>query len=136
MKFKRAILSVSLLAIILCLSVAVVGRDVSAEDACEPVLRHVVLFKFKDTATPEQVKGVEDAFRNLPKAIDVIQDFEWGTNVSPEGHDQGFTHCFFLTFKTEADRDAYLPHPAHKAFGKALGPHLDKVCVVDYWTKN
>ena len=87
------------------------------------------------SATPEQVKGVEDAFRNLPKEIDVIQDFEWGTNVSPEGLDQGFTHCFFLTFKTEADRDAYLPHPAHKAFGKALGPYLDKVCVVDYWTK-
>lgn len=136
MKFKNVVLSVALLAIILCLSVAVIGRDVSAEDAKEPVLRHVVLFKFKDTATPEQVKGVEDAFRNLPKEIDVIQDYEWGTNVSPEGHDQGFTHCFFLTFKTEADRDAYLPHPAHKAFGKALGPYLDKVCVVDYWTKN
>jgi len=135
MKFTNAVLSVSLLAIILCLSVAIIGRDVSAEDAKEPVLRHVVLFKFKDTATPEQVKGVEDAFRNLPKEIDVIQDFEWGTNVSPEGLDQGFTHCFFLTFKTEADRDAYLPHPAHKAFGKALGPYLDKVCVVDYWTK-
>ncbi len=136
MKTSHVILSVSLLAIILCLSVAIIGRDVSAEDAKEPVLRHVVLFKFKDTATPEQVKSVEDAFRNLPKEIDVIQDFEWGTNVSPEGHDQGFTHCFFLTFKTEADRDAYLPHPAHKAFGKALGPYLDKVCVVDYWTKN
>jgi len=136
MKFKNAVLSVSLLAIILCLSVAIAGRNVSAEDAKEPVLRHVVLFKFKDTATPEQVKGVEDAFRNLPKEIDVIQDYEWGTNVSPEGHDQGFTHCFFLTFKTEADRDAYLPHPAHEAFGKALGPYLDKVCVVDYWTKN
>lgn len=136
MKFKSAILSVSLLAIILCLSVAVVGRDVSAEDAKEPVLRHVVLFKFKDTATPEQVQEVEKAFAELPDKIDVIQDYEWGTNVSPEGHDQGFTHCFFLTFKTEADRDAYLPHPAHKAFGKALGPYLDKVCVVDYWTKN
>jgi hypothetical protein len=136
MKFKNAILSVSLLAIILCLSVAVVGPDVSAEDACEPVLRHVVLFKFKDTATPEQVQEVEKAFAELPNKIDVIQDYEWGTNVSPEGHDQGFTHCFFLTFNTEADRDAYLPHPAHKAFGKALGPYLDKVCVVDYWTKN
>lgn len=135
MKFKKSVLSVALLAIILCLSVAIVGHDVSAEDKCEPVLRHVVLFKFKDSATPEQVKEVEDAFSALPDKIDVIQDYEWGTNVSPEGHDQGFTHCFFLTFKSEADRDAYLPHPAHKAFGKVLGPYLDKVCVVDYLVK-
>jgi len=136
MKFKNAVLSISLLAVILCLSVAIIGRDVAAEDAKEPVLRHVVLFQFKESATPEQVKEVENAFCNLPKEIDVIQDYEWGTNVSPENHSQGFTHCFFLTFKTQADRDAYLPHPAHKAFGKLLGPYLEKVCVVDYWTKD
>ncbi|MCA9181727.1 MAG: Dabb family protein, partial [Planctomycetales bacterium] len=45
----------------------------------------------------------------------------------------GFTHCFLLTFKSEADRDSYLPHPAHRAFGAALKPHLEKVLVVDYW---
>lgn len=98
-------------------------------------VRHVVLFKFKDTATPEQIKQVEEAFRALPKKIPAILDFEWGTNMSPEKLDQGFTHCFFLTFKTPADRDAYLPHPDHKAFGKLLRPILDKVLVIDYVAK-
>jgi hypothetical protein len=98
-------------------------------------VRHVVLFKFKDTATPEQVKSVEDAFRALPSKIPAILDYEWGTNMSPEKLDQGFTHCFFLTFKTATDRDAYLPHPAHKAFGEILRPYLDKVLVVDYVAK-
>jgi hypothetical protein len=98
-------------------------------------VRHVVLFKFKDTATPEQVKKVEDAFRALPKKVPAILDYEWGTNMSPEKLDQGFTHCFFLTFKTAADRDAYLPHPDHNAFGKVLRPILDKVLVVDYVAK-
>ena len=37
----------------------------------------------------------------------------------------------FLTLKDAAGRKAYLPHPAHKAFGKLLGPHLDKVLVID-----
>ena len=136
MNFTSAVVSVSLLVLFAGLFVVVAGSNVYAEDAPEPVLRHVVLFQFKESATPEQVKEVEDAFSNLPNEIDVIQDYEWGTNVSPEGHDQGFTHCFFLTFKTEEDRNAYLPHPAHKAFGKVLGPYLEKVCVVDYWTKN
>ena len=96
------------------------------------VYRHVVLFKFKDSATPEQIKAVEDAFRDLPKKINTITGYEWGTNVSPEGKDDGFTHCFFLTFKDKAGVEVYLPHPDHKAFGALLRPILDKVLVVDY----
>lgn len=98
-------------------------------------LRHVVLFKFKDTATAEDVKKVEDAFKALPSKIKQIKDFEWGTNNSPEGLNQGLTHCFFLTFSSDKDRDAYLIHPDHKAFGEVVGPVLDKVTVVDYWMK-
>ena len=97
------------------------------------VLRHVVLFKFKDGTAAADVKKVEDAFRALPSKIKEIQSLEWGMNNSPEGLNQGFTHCFFLTFNSEQDRAVYLPHPAHKAFGAVLGPHLDKVLVVDYW---
>lgn len=99
-------------------------------------LRHVVLFKFKDSSTPADVARIEAAFRGLPATIKEIAGFEWGTDVSPEGKAQGFTHCFLVTFATEADRDAYLPHPAHKEFVALVGPHVDKVCVVDYWTRD
>lgn len=78
---------------------------------------------------------MEEAFRALPSKIKVIKSLEWGTNNSPEGLDNGFTHVFFLTFASEADRAIYLPHPDHKAFGKVLGPHLDKVMVLDYWAE-
>jgi hypothetical protein len=98
-------------------------------------LRHVVIFKFKDSATADQVKGVEDAFRALPSKIKQIKGYEWGLNNSPENLAQGFTHCFFLTFKSEEDRSIYLPHPDHKAFADSLGPILDKVLVFDYWVK-
>jgi len=100
-----------------------------------PQLRHVVLFQFKSTASATDVAQVEAAFAALPKQIPQIKAFEWGLNNSPENLNQGFTHCFTLTFSSEADRDAYLPHPAHKAFGKILGPFLEKVLVVDYWTR-
>ncbi len=99
-------------------------------------LRHVVVFKFKDGTSAEDIKKVEDAFRALPSKIPAIEGFEWGTNNSPEHHDQGFTHCFLLTFKDAAARDAYLPHPAHKAFGKVLHPFLDKVFVIDYFAQD
>jgi hypothetical protein len=101
----------------------------------DSVLRHVVLFKFKDGTSAEDIKKVEAAFTALPTKISQIDGYEWGLNNSPEGLEKGFTHCFFLTFKSEEDRAAYLPHPDHKAFGAVLGPHLDDVLVVDYWTK-
>lgn len=99
------------------------------------VLRHVVLFKFKDTSTEEDIKKIEEAFRALPTKIKSIQSLEWGTNNSPEKLNQGLTHCFFLTFKSEKDRDEYLVHPDHKVFGALVGSQLDKVTVVDYWVQ-
>ncbi len=99
------------------------------------MLRHVVLFSFKEGSTPEQIKAVENAFTALPKKIKEIKGLEWGTNNSPESLNQGFTHCFFVTFASEKDRAVYLPHPDHKAFGEILKPILDKVLVIDYWTE-
>ena len=98
-------------------------------------LLHVVSFKFKPEATKGQIDDVVAAFRDLKKKIPGIQDFSWGTNVSPEKHDKGFTHGFILSFKSEKDRDAYLVHPDHKAFGKGLGPILADVFVIDYWVQ-
>lgn len=101
--------------------------------AADGKLYHVVSFKFKEGATKDQIKQVEDAFRDLKKKVKEIQSYEWGTNVSPEKHDKGFTHAFILTFNSDKDRDAYLIHPDHKAFGKIVGPVLADVFVVDFW---
>jgi hypothetical protein len=109
----------------------IVGRA----EAPSKVLRHVVLFKFKDGTSKEQVEQIESAFCALPDKIDAIYDFEWGTDVGVENLSQGFTHCFIVTFLSEADRAAYLPHLDHKAFGELLGPYIDRVLVIDYWTK-
>ncbi len=96
------------------------------------LLRHVVLFKFKDNVSPAQVQEVVDAFAALPKKIKTIVDFDYGTDVSVENKAAGFTHCFLVTFRDEQGRDAYLPHPAHQAFVKLVGPRLDNVLVFDY----
>ena len=104
----------------------------SKATAATPVLRHVVMFQFTPDTTPDQLKEIEANFRALPTKIPGIVGFEWGTNISPEKKDKGFTHCFILTFANEKDRDDYLPHPEHKAFGKIVGPTLDDVFVFDY----
>jgi hypothetical protein len=96
-------------------------------------LRHVVMFKFKDSSSADDVARVEKEFRALATKISLIKDFEWGKNSSPENLNQGLTHCFFVTFSSDKDRDTYLTHPAHLAFVEILKPHLDKVTVIDYW---
>jgi hypothetical protein len=111
--------------------------ELKIEEVAMPdsVLRHIVLFGFKSTSSPDDVRKIVDAFKTLPSKISEIKDFEWGINSSPEGLNQGLTHAFTVTFHSDADRDTYLPHPAHKEFVDILGPHLDKVTVLDYWTK-
>ncbi len=91
------------------------------------------MFKFKDGTADADIQKVVDAFRALKVKIPEISAFEYGTDNSPEGLANGFTHCFLITFKDEAGRATYLPHPAHKAFVDVLKPHLDKVQVIDYF---
>jgi hypothetical protein len=98
-------------------------------------LRHIVLFKFKETTTPAQIREIEDAFAALPAKIPEIKGFEWGLNNSPETFDKGFTHGYILTFDSEEDRAAYLPHPDHQAFGELVGPQLEDLHVIDFWTQ-
>jgi len=104
-----------------------------AEERPNKMLRHIVLFQFKETSSKEDVQKVVEAFQSLKTGIPEVAAFEYGVDNSPEGLANGFTHCFLVTFKSEEDRAIYLPHPKHKAFVEVLKPHLDKVQVIDYW---
>jgi len=128
---KKIILSI--FTILFCFSMMTTTQAQSKSS--KKMLRHVVLFKFKDTSSAQEIKVVEDAFVALKGKIKLIKDFEWGTNNSPENLNQGLTHCFLASFTSEKDRDDYLVHPDHKAFVEVLKPHLDKVTVIDYWVK-
>ena len=104
-------------------------------DHTPPSLRHVVLFAFRNSASADQVHAVVSDFGRLKDAVPGIAAYEWGTNVSPEGLNDGYTHCFTLTFATVEDRDAYLVHAAHQAFVATLGACLERSLVLDYWTR-
>jgi hypothetical protein len=109
--------------------------DQEIKDNDQPLLRHVVLFNFKDSTDAIKLQEIENAFAALPSKISEIKDFEWGINNSPEGLDKGLSHCFLVTFGSEEDREKYLPHPAHQEFVTLIGPYVEDVTVVDYWTK-
>jgi hypothetical protein len=99
--------------------------------------RHIVMFQFKESATPEQIHEIETAFAALPGQIDVIKGFEWGKMDNAEvGMNDGLTHSFLVTFKDKADLEKYLPHAAHQAFVAKIKPLLEKALVFDYEAKD
>ena len=100
--------------------------------AADGPIRHVVHFKFKPDATPEQIARIVKEFAALKTKISAVESLEWGTNVSSEGFDKGFSHCWLVNFKNAADRDTYLKHPDHAAFVAILMPILDEAMVVDF----
>lgn len=115
--------------------VALRSTDAEAKDSPKRVLRHLVLYKFKQDVTEKEIQEVADAFGELPKRIDAVKDFEWGLNVSKEGKSEGLTHAFLVTFADEAGREAYLVHPAHQEYVQIVKDRREKVVVVDYWTQ-
>ena len=116
-----------LLSLLVCTSFIVFAQKEKTQ------LRHVVLFTFKATSSKEDVAKVTRTFNDLYGKVPEVKNMEWGLNMSPEHLDQGFTHCFVLTFSSEKDLASYQVHPAHKAFQEVLKPHMDRVFVVDYF---
>lgn len=107
---------------------------VNMAHAEEDPVRHIVVFKYKDGATEEQIMQVTEAFRGLQDEIPGIVSFEHGVNNSPEGLNKGFTHVYVVTFDGEETRDEYLPHPKHKKFVELMEKLdiLEDVFVIDY----
>lgn len=119
------------------LLIATMGGAAFAAEKKTPqrLLRHVVLLKFKDGTAPEQVRAIENEFLALKKKIPLIKCIEGGEDVSPEKLQNGFTHCFIVTFENEAGRDNYIAHQDHQQFVAFMKPDLEKVLVVDFWNK-
>lgn len=113
-----------------------VAHGTSEANVQKQPVRHIVVFKYKPGTTPEQIRQVTEAFRDLRTRIPGITAFEDGVNNSPEGKNLGFTHVYQMTFEDAAARDAYLPHPEHAKFGQLLGKLgiVADVFVVDYAT--
>ena len=97
------------------------------------MLRHIVLFTWKPETPAAKIREIEDTFRVLPAKIPQIAAFEWGTDVSVQGFSHGFTHCFLVSYASEADRDLYQVHPDHQAFLALSRPHVEQLLTFDYF---
>lgn len=96
------------------------------------MVRHILFITFTDEASVEQIDAIRQAFLQIPDRLEGVAGVEWGMNDSPEGKNGGFTHCVLMTFKDEAARQQYLPHPAHDDLKTIFRPILQDIIVLDY----
>jgi len=92
---------------------------------------HLVFFKYKDSTGEEMKKKVADEFAGLTRKVPGLLQFQSGPSITPEKFEKGF-NGFWLTFINERTRNDYINHPAHKEFGRLVGPILDEVLVLDF----
>lgn len=99
------------------------------------MIQHVVLLKVKLGIAPDRVDLLFRELASLQERLPGITAVNAGTNGSPEGKGQGYSHGFIVTFRDAAARDGYLPHPAHQQLAtQYLRPIVDDVLVFDLET--
>ncbi len=96
------------------------------------MIRHILLIKFKSTATTNEINELRASFKSMPSKIDGVHSVEWGLNNSPEGKNKGYTHIVLMNFEDETGRENYLPHPEHDELKKIFRPILEDLVVFDY----
>lgn len=96
------------------------------------MIRHILLIKFKASATSEKIQKLRELFETMPTKVEGVNDVEWGLNNSPEGKNKDYTHAVMMTFADEAGRQNYLPHPEHDALKEVFRPLLEDIIVFDY----
>lgn len=95
------------------------------------VLRHVVMFRWVEGTTPEQVRTVSSSLDTLPPAIPEISRYHHGPDV---GINQGnFDYVVVGDFATAEDYLVYRDHPVHRhLITEVLAPLIAERNAVQY----
>jgi Stress responsive A/B Barrel Domain len=93
-------------------------------------VKHIVMFRFKEGTTEDEIQGICQELLALPKAIDCIRSYEVGQDLLLEGgqkHPLGRNRrvAWTVTFDSANDYETYNSCEAHLAFLQKLKPLLD-----------
>ena len=95
------------------------------------MVKHVVLFKLKETLSVEEKTEIMNNFKKaieaLPSQIDFIRHIHVGLNINPS---EKWDICLDSSFDYMEDVKAYSTHPAHvEAASIIKDAKTDRACV-------
>jgi hypothetical protein len=95
-------------------------------------VKHIVLLKFKDGTSEEQITKFFEDVLDLSETVPGIDDYVSGTNCSLGALNQGMTHGYIMTFSDVTARDAYMVHPEHEKFKTMAIGIVENVLIFDF----
>lgn len=98
------------------------------------MIKHIVMFKLKDTAGKTAYENALEAKERFNDVIENVKELRKGEIVinSKDADQSNYTISLLCDFETIDDLNAYQVHPAHVAFGKFIGTvKTDRACI-DY----
>ncbi|KAF4358930.1 stress-response A/B barrel domain-containing protein HS1 [Cannabis sativa] len=107
------------------------------EKANKGVVKHLVIMKFKDGISDDQIEQMNKEYANLLNLVPSMKALQLGkvVEMSPGNYKHGnggYTHIFESTFESMEGVAEYTFHPAHLHLGHLYSHTFDKVLVFDY----
>lgn len=91
-------------------------------------IRHIALFRWKDTVTSDQVERVKTVLSKLPGAIPELKSYAFGEDIGLAAGNYDF--AVVADLDGEDGFRAYQDHPDHQAALAIIAPMLaDRVAV-------
>lgn len=95
------------------------------------MIEHIVLFRFKPSAIPEQRKRALAELRTLTALVPSVLALTAGENFSDRS--RGFDAGLVVRFQDRAGLDAYQVHPEHqRVVQEWIRPNVEEVLALDY----
>lgn len=94
------------------------------------MFEHIVLFKPKQSTTPEQEDELIQRLLDLRSQIPEIVDISAGRTVTERS--KGYTIGLVVRFRDAQGLEVYQPHPAHQDVVAFVREIIDDIIAVDY----
>jgi hypothetical protein len=95
------------------------------------MVEHIVCFKLKPDATPEQEARLIEMLKGLKEKVPGIVDLSAGRTFTPE-RGQGYTVGLVVRFRDKEALAAYGPHPNHVPVKEYAAQVCESTLAIDY----
>ncbi len=126
---KKILFTLSMFAV----AILLFENDINAQtnNSTPGLLKHIVIITFKQDASADSIKALDDVYTILSKSL-LVKDFELGVDISTRNGGQ-LKHVYVTTFASKDDMTNYAKIPEHSKLFKISLPIANDVTVVDYW---
>ena len=94
------------------------------------MITHIVMFKFKNEASKEDILKIKKALEDLVEKIEPLKSMEVGLNFKES--DRAMDMVLVSTFEDKEGLNIYATHPAHLEVVKVIKELAEYTKVVDY----